>query len=57
VLIELVSERYERKRLAVTANTPFWKWGEVFLDAAITVAAVDRLVYHATILKMDRSTW
>ena len=53
VLFELISERYERKSLAVTANTPFSKWGEVFSDAAMTVAAVDRLVHHATILEMN----
>ena len=52
-LFELIAERYERKSLAVTANTPFSKWGEVFVDAAMTVAAVDRLVHHATILEMN----
>lgn len=52
-LFELIAERYERKSLAVTANTPFSQWGEVFVDAAMTVAAVDRLVHHATILEMN----
>ena len=52
-LFELIAEQYERKSLAVTANTPFSKWGEVFVDAAMTVAAVDRLVHHATILEMN----
>ncbi len=27
--------------------------GEVFVDAAMTLAAVDRLVHHATILEMN----
>ena len=31
VLFELISERYERKSLAITANTPFSQWGEVFV--------------------------
>jgi DNA replication protein DnaC len=49
----LIAERYERKSLAITANTPFSQRGEVFVDPAITIAAVDRLVHHATILEMN----
>ncbi|BDT74300.1 insertion sequence IS5376 putative ATP-binding protein (plasmid) [Comamonadaceae bacterium OS-4] len=53
VLFELISERYERKSLAITANTPFSQWGDVFVEPAMTLAAVDRLVHHSTILEMN----
>lgn len=53
VLFELIAERYERKSLAITANTPFSQWNEVFVEPAMTVAAVDRLVHHSTILEMN----
>jgi DNA replication protein DnaC len=53
VLFELISERYERKSIAISANAPFSAWDEVFPDKAMTVAAVDRLVHHATILEMN----
>ena len=53
VLFELISERYERKSLAITANTPFSQWGEVFVEPAMTLAAVDRLVHHSSILEMN----
>ena len=53
VLFELISERYERKSLAITANAPFSQWGEVFVEPAMTLAAVDRLVHHSTILEMN----
>ena len=53
VLFELIAERYERKSLAITANTPFSEWGAVFPEPAMTVAAIDRLVHHATILEMN----
>jgi DNA replication protein DnaC len=53
VLFELIAERYERKSIAITANTPFSQWGDVFVDPAMTLAAVDRLVHHATILEMN----
>lgn len=35
VLFELIAERYERKSLAITANTPFSQWGEVFVEPTI----------------------
>jgi len=53
VLFELIAERYERKSLAITANTPFSQWGEVFVEPAMTLAAVDRLVHHSTILELN----
>jgi len=53
VLFELIAERYEHKSLAITANTPFSQWGEVFVEPALTLAAVDRLVHHSTILEMN----
>jgi DNA replication protein DnaC len=53
VLFELIAERYERKSLVITANTPFSQWGEVFVEPAMTLAAVDRLVYHSTILEKN----
>ena len=53
VLFELIAERYERKSLAITANQPFSGWDHVFPDAAMTLAAVDRLVHHATIFEMN----
>src|SRR5690606_10812045 len=39
VLFELIAERYERRSLAITANTPFSEWGAVFPEPAMTVAA------------------
>jgi len=53
VLFELIAERYERKSIAITANAPFSAWDAVFPDKAMTVAAVDRLVHHATIMEMN----
>jgi DNA replication protein DnaC len=53
VLFELISARYERRSLIITANQPFGEWGKVFPDQAMTVAVVDRLVHHATIFEMN----
>lgn len=53
VLFELISARYERRSIMITANQPFSGWDSVFPDKAMTVAAIDRLVHHATILEMN----
>ncbi len=53
VLFELISARYERRSMLITANQPFGEWGKIFPDAAMTLAAVDRLVHHATIFEMN----
>ena len=53
VLFELISTRYERRSLLITANQPFGEWNKVFPDPAMTLAAVDRLVHHATIFEMN----
>ena len=53
VLFELISARYERRSLLITANQPFGEWGKIFPDPAMTVAAIDRLVHHATIFEMN----
>ena len=53
VLFELIAARYERRSILVTSNRPFGKWTNVFPDAAMTLAAVDRLVHHAVIVEMN----
>ena len=53
VLFELIAARYERRSLMITANQPFGEWGRIFPDQAMTLAAIDRLVHHSTILEMN----
>lgn len=53
VLFELISARYERRSLLITANRPFGEWNKVFPDPAMTLAAVDRLVHHSTIFELN----
>ena len=57
VLFELIARRYETKSLAIAVNQPFSAWGSVFPDQAVTVAAIDRPVHHATILKMNGDSY
>jgi DNA replication protein DnaC len=53
VLFELISARYERRSMLITANQPFGDWNRIFPDPAMTLAAIDRLVHHSTVLEMN----
>jgi len=58
VLFERIAERYERRSLLITANQPFSGWNDIFPDAGMTVAAIDRLVHHSTIFELNvESYW
>jgi DNA replication protein DnaC len=52
VLFELICERYENKSLLITCNQVFADWDKVFVDKTMAVAAVDRLIHHATIFDL-----
>ena len=56
-LFELIARRYENRSIAIAANQPFSAWDQVFPDKAMTVAAIDRLVHHATILEMNVASY
>lgn len=51
VLFHFLAERYEKKSLVITSNLVFSQWDQIFKDPMTTMAAVDRLVHHATILE------
>ncbi|MBA2697998.1 MAG: ATP-binding protein [Nocardioidaceae bacterium] len=57
VLFELIAERYERRSIIATCNQPFSEWNQIFPDPAMTVAAIDRLVHHATILELNTESY
>lgn len=52
VLFELIAHRYESGSLIVTSNQPFSEWDAIFANNAMTVAAIDRLIHHASILEV-----
>ncbi len=57
VLFELIAHRYETGSLIVTANQPFAEWDQIFPDQMMTVAAIDRLVHHATIIELTGDSY
>lgn len=57
VLFVLLSERYERRSVVITSNAPFSEWDKIFKDPMTTMAAIDRLVHHSTILELNGESY
>ena len=53
MLFELIGSRYEWRSMLITSNQAFGEWGKALPDQAMMLAAIDRLVHHATILKVN----
>ena len=51
-LFTLISARYERGSVILTANTGFGEWGEVLGDAVIATAILDRLLHHSHVVNI-----
>ncbi len=57
VLFEFIAHRYETGSLIITANQTFTDWDQIFADSMMTVAAIDRLVHHATIIELHGQSY
>lgn len=57
VLFELIESRYETGSVIITANQPFNQWDQLFPDPVMAVAAVDRLIHHATIISIKEESY
>ena len=57
LLFNLLSERYERRSTLITTNLAFSEWVQVFGDAKLTTALLDRLGHHSHILTTKGSSY
>jgi DNA replication protein DnaC len=57
LFFQLVSSRYERASVIDTSNKPFGRWGEVFGDATVAAAMIDRLVHHAEVVALKGDSY
>lgn len=53
LLFQLISKRYERKSTVVTSNKPLNKWHEIFGDAVLANAILDRLLHHSKVYTIN----
>lgn len=54
MLFNLISNRNEKGSIIITTNLTFDRWEEIFKDAMLTGAIVDRLAYKSHILDISR---
>ena len=57
LLFQVISNRYERGSVIITTNLPFSRWTELFGDATLTAALVDRLAHRAILLDMNGESY
>ena len=57
LFFRLVVRRYERASLIVTSNKSFGDWGDVFNDAVLATAILDRLLHHAATLNIKGESY
>jgi DNA replication protein DnaC len=51
------SRRRRRLTFIITANQPFSEWDSIFPDNMMAVAAIDRLIHHATIINITEQSY
>jgi len=51
-IFQVVTRRYDKGSIVLTSNRGFSDWGQVFADAVVAGAIVDRLLNNAAVLNI-----
>jgi len=57
LFFQLISRRYEKGSLILTSNRSFSQWNEIFGDAVIATAILDRILHHSTTVNIKGNSY
>lgn len=57
LLFQLIAKRYEKSSTIITTNLFFSRWGELFDDATLANAILDRLLHHSYVFNITGDSY
>ena len=57
LFFQLVNARYEKGAMILTSNRGFAEWGDLFGDAVVATALLDRLLHHAVVIHIEGASY
>jgi DNA replication protein DnaC len=54
---QIIRQRYEKASIIITSNRNFEDWGQILGDAVMASAIIDRIIHHATVIKITGSSY
>ena len=57
LFFQLVNACYERCAMIMTANRGFGEWADIFGDAVVATALLDRLLHHAVVIPIEGNSY
>ena len=57
LFFQLIDMRYEKKSTILTTNMNFNEWDEIFYDAVVANAIMDRILHHAHVVPISGKSY